>query len=99
MHPLAVADPARRGRSVALEVRILRVHVTEEVRLGGHRDRIDPERWRPLIMSFQHFFGLGERVHPSRLAGISEEAYRVQGVIPSAPAEVIPSAARDLLSA
>ena len=99
VHPLAVADPARRGRSVALEVRILRVHVTEEVRLAGHRDRIDPDRWRPLIMSFQHFFGLGERVHPSRLARISEEAYRVQGVVPSAATAVIPSAARDLLSA
>jgi len=99
VHPLAVADPARRGRAVALEVRILRVHVNDAVRLAGYQDRIDPERWRPLIMSFQHFFGLGERVHPSRLAGIAEEAYRVPGVIPSAARAVIPSEARDLLSA
>ena len=104
VHPLAVGDPARRGRSVALEVRILRVHVTDAVRLAGHRDRIDPERWRPLIMSFQHFFGLGERVHPSRLAGISEEAYRVTAappaaVIPSRSPERSEGEARDLLSA
>jgi hypothetical protein len=35
-------------------------------------------------MSFQHFFGLGERVHPSRLAGIAEEAYRVSAAAPAA---------------
>ena len=76
VHPLAVRDPARRGRSLALELRIVRVHVADEVRLAGHADRIDPDRWRPLIMSFQHFYGLGERVHESTLARIPEAAYR-----------------------
>ena len=76
VHPLAVRDPARRGRSLALELRIVRVHVADEVRLAGHADRIDPDRWRPLIMSFQHFYGLGERVHDSTLARIPEAAYR-----------------------
>ncbi|WP_277602060.1 hypothetical protein [Nocardioides turkmenicus] len=36
----------------------------------------DPDRWRPLVMSFQQFYGFGERVHPSRLASIDEELYR-----------------------
>jgi flavin reductase (DIM6/NTAB) family NADH-FMN oxidoreductase RutF len=76
VHPLAVMDPDRRGRSLALEMRIVRVHVTDAVRLAGHADRIDPDRWRPLIMSFQHFYGLGERVHRSTLAKIPESAYR-----------------------
>lgn len=76
VHPLAEGDPVRRGRSLALEVRVVRVHVAEEVRLAGHPDRIDPDRWRPLIMSFQHFYGLGERVHSSTLARIPESAYR-----------------------
>ena len=53
VHPLAVRDTQRRGALVALEVRITRVHVAEAVRLPGHRNRIDPDRWRPLIMSFQ----------------------------------------------
>ena len=35
-----------------------------------------PERWRPLIMSFQQFFGLGPMVHESTLARIPESAYR-----------------------
>jgi hypothetical protein len=76
VHPLAVRDAERRGRSIALELRIVRVHATEAVRLAGYSDRIDPDRWRPLMMSFQHFYGLGERVHASTLSKIPESAYR-----------------------
>ena len=83
VHPMAADDPARRGRAVALEVRIVRVHVTDAVRLAGYPDRIDPERWRPLIMSFQHFFGLGDRVHRSTLAAIPEAAYRIAAPAPA----------------
>ena len=83
VHPVAKNDPHR--RLVALEVRIVRVHADESVRLAGHTDRIDPERWRPLIMSFQHFFGLTERVHPSTLARIPESAYRPGPAAPPQP--------------
>lgn len=76
VHPLAVRDAERRGRSIALELRIVRVHASEAVRMAGHADRIDPDRWRPLMMSFQHFYGLGDRVHPSTLSQIPESAYR-----------------------
>ncbi|MBA2685606.1 MAG: flavin reductase family protein [Gemmatimonadaceae bacterium] len=76
VHPLAVRDDDRRGALVAFEVRIVRVHVSESIRMAGHDDRIDPDRWRPLIMSFQHFYGLGERVHDSTLARIPESSYR-----------------------
>ena len=55
---------------MALEVDIVRVHVSEEVRMGGESDRIDPDKWRPLIMSFTQFYGLGPRVHASRLSEI-----------------------------
>ena len=76
VHPLAVRDDERRGGLVALEVRIVRVHVHESIRMDGHPNRIDPDRWRPLIMSFQQLYGLGERAGHSRLAEIPEEAYR-----------------------
>jgi flavin reductase (DIM6/NTAB) family NADH-FMN oxidoreductase RutF len=59
-----------------LTVEVRAVHVHESIRLPGSAHRIDPDAWRPLIMSFQHFYGLGEQVHPSRLAGIDEEHYR-----------------------
>lgn len=75
-HRLAETDDLRRGNLIAIEVRILRVHVTEEIRMDGYADRIDPRKWRPLIMSFCEFFGLGDVVHPSTLAQIPESAYR-----------------------
>lgn len=75
-HDLAQSDPFRKGYLMALEVRITRVHVNENLRMEGTEDRIDPRRWRPLMMSFCRFFGLGSEVHPSRLAEIPESAYR-----------------------
>jgi flavin reductase (DIM6/NTAB) family NADH-FMN oxidoreductase RutF len=51
------------------EVHIVKLHVDEQLLMGdGQRPRIDPTRWRPLIMSFCRFFGLSGEVHPSRLA-------------------------------
>ena len=75
-HPLADSDEERRGNLIALEVRIVRVHVDPAIRMSGHADRIDPRKWRPLIMSFCEFFGLGGIVHHSTLAEIPESAYR-----------------------
>ncbi len=76
VHPLAVRDHERRGALLSLELRIVRVHVADSIRMVGHSERIDPVRWRPLIMSFQQFFGLGEIVHDSTLAQIPETVYR-----------------------
>lgn len=64
------------GYIAVLEVRITRVHVDESILMDGHANRIDPDKWRPLIMSFQEFYGLGPRLHPSRLGEIAEELYR-----------------------
>lgn len=55
----------------AFEVHIVKLHVEESLLMPGsdpNRPHIDPERWRPLIMSFCRFFGTGDEVHPSRLA-------------------------------
>jgi flavin reductase (DIM6/NTAB) family NADH-FMN oxidoreductase RutF len=83
-HPLAQSDEQRRGNLVALEVRIVRVHVDHAIRMTGYSDRIDPRKWRPLIMNFCEFFGLGDVVHSSRLAEIPESAYRPKPLIRSA---------------
>jgi flavin reductase (DIM6/NTAB) family NADH-FMN oxidoreductase RutF len=48
------------------EVHIVKLHVAEELLIDERH--IDPVKWRPLIMSFCRFFGVGEEVHPSRLA-------------------------------
>ncbi len=96
-HPLAEADPAARGKLVALEVKIQRVHVAEEILLDGHENRIDPRKWRPLIMSFCQFFGLGDILHSSRLAEIPESLYRPAPMSPPA-AEAAPPALLAALS-
>jgi flavin reductase (DIM6/NTAB) family NADH-FMN oxidoreductase RutF len=70
--------PDRRGILVAIEVKVLRTHVRNDLRMDGYADRIDPDRWRPLIMSFQEFYGLmPTKVAESNLATIDEEKYRV----------------------
>lgn len=76
-HPIAAKDPAWRGRSLALHVAIRKVHASTGILMDGEPDRIDPDKWRPLIMSFQHFYGLApDKVHGSELAKIPEAAYR-----------------------
>ncbi len=76
-HGLAEGDAQLRGRISTFELRIQRVHLDERILVPGQRDRVDPDRWRPLIMSFQKFYGLGEQqVHESSLASIPEAMYR-----------------------
>jgi flavin reductase (DIM6/NTAB) family NADH-FMN oxidoreductase RutF len=76
VHQVADDDEAQRGNIVAIEVRIQRVHVHDNIRMEGADDHIDPDAWRPLIMSFQRLYGLGPQVHPSTLARIPERMYR-----------------------
>ncbi|WP_423395402.1 flavin reductase family protein [Burkholderia sp. LMG 21824] len=76
-HGLSEETPDLRGKITVFEVRIQRVHVHPDLLMDGHQDHIDPDKWSPLIMSFQKFYGLGPRqVHASRLAEIPERAYR-----------------------
>jgi flavin reductase (DIM6/NTAB) family NADH-FMN oxidoreductase RutF len=62
------------GKNVSanvIEVHIVKLHVDESLLVSGSdaaRPHIDPDRWRPLIMSFCRFYGLGGEVYPSRLA-------------------------------
>jgi flavin reductase (DIM6/NTAB) family NADH-FMN oxidoreductase RutF len=76
-HPIGAESEEWKGRLIALEVQIERVHIDENIQMEGEANRIDPDKWRPLIMSFQHFYGLGPRLQGSRLATIPEEAYRI----------------------
>lgn len=76
-HNLAEDDAQQRGRILVIEVRIRRVHVEESLLMCGETDRIDPDKWRPLIMSFQQFYGLTpHKLHDSTLGRISESLYR-----------------------
>ena len=68
--------PDKDPTAMAFEVRIVRAHVDPALLVPGHTDRIDPDKWRPLMMSFCRFYGLGEEVFESTLARIPESSYR-----------------------
>lgn len=74
-HGIGEDSDVLRGFISLIEVRINRVHVHPDLLMGGHANRIDPDKWTPLIMSFQKFYGLSSQVHASRLSDIPEKAY------------------------
>ncbi len=75
-HRIAEGDAKQRGFILCFELRIQRVHVDESLLMNAELNRIDPDKWRPLIMSFQQFYGLGPALQPSTLATIPESLYR-----------------------
>ncbi len=77
VHQLAESDQILRGRIVTLELRVQRVHLDRSILMDGQTNRVDPDKWRPLIMSFQKFYGLEPaQAHGSTLASIPEALYR-----------------------
>lgn len=58
-------------------MRITRVHVHPSILMDGHENRIDPDKWSPLIMKFQEFYGVSTttKLRRSRLGEIPEATY------------------------
>jgi flavin reductase (DIM6/NTAB) family NADH-FMN oxidoreductase RutF len=66
-HGLGEDSPWRGGLGT-FEVRIHRVHAHPDLLMDGYSDRIDPDKWRPLIMSFQEPYGHAPgKLHASTL--------------------------------
>src|SRR5579859_7692400 len=76
---VAERDPRLAIAAIAMELRVVRVHVEESLLLEGHHDRIDPDKWQPLLMSFRQFYGRGQRLRSSRLAESPESRYAPPG--------------------
>lgn len=74
-HEIGKNSPMDRGFILCIETRIQSVHTDASIMVTGEENRIDPDKWRPLIMSFQQFYGLGSKLKNSRLATISENMY------------------------
>ncbi|BCJ26753.1 flavin reductase family protein [Actinocatenispora sera] len=83
-HPIADDNEQERGAIVAFEVVVRRVWVHDEIRDTERADHVDPDAWRPLIMSFQQLYRLGPRARSSRLATIPEQSYRDSEYVPVA---------------
>ena len=56
--------------TLAIEARIINVHIDEAILNAEKRHYIDADKWNPLIMSFCEFYGLSANLHPSRLAKV-----------------------------
>ncbi|MDR7131785.1 flavin reductase (DIM6/NTAB) family NADH-FMN oxidoreductase RutF [Algoriphagus sp. 4150] len=76
INPIGEDDISLKDRIVSVELKILRIRLEENILMDGDPNHVDPDKWRPLIMSFQQFYGLGKQVHPSALAQIPEHLYR-----------------------
>jgi len=75
INPLFTDDPSQQGRIVTIELKILRVYIEDSLLMDDQPNRVDPDKWKPLIMSFQQFYGLTDRVYPSTLAKVPERLY------------------------
>jgi len=75
-HAYGTDNPRVRTELVTFEVCIERIHVDRRILVDGNPNRIDPDKWRPLIMSFREFYGLGDKVQPSRLSEFPEYFYK-----------------------
>jgi flavin reductase (DIM6/NTAB) family NADH-FMN oxidoreductase RutF len=65
------------GFAAVLELRIVNVKIHQELKLEGHGNRIDSDRWKPMIMMFCELYGLNNgKIAESKLAKIDEELYR-----------------------
>lgn len=75
IRPFAARDARMPVGACMVELQLLKVHVAPDLLQEPDGHRIDPDRWKPLIMSFRQFHSVGERLQPSRLATVPEEAY------------------------
>ncbi|KAF2095119.1 hypothetical protein NA57DRAFT_79606 [Rhizodiscina lignyota] len=77
-HEMMSDLPDRKGLMLSIEVKTLRVHMLDELRLEGHENRIDTDKWHPLFMVFSEYYGRSEKkLEESDLAKIDEENYRL----------------------
>jgi len=59
----------------AIELKIEKVSVLPQVLQDGSNNKIDPNKWNPLIMSFRKLYSLTSEINESRLARKSEALY------------------------
>lgn len=72
---LISADTPGNGMIWNMEFRITALHIAPELSLHGNPDRINPDAWPALMMSFQKFYSMSRCDTTSRLASIDENAY------------------------
>ena len=85
VHEMAQDDAVWCGNLAAIEVRVTRIHAHSGIMMEGESNRVDPDKWRPLIMSFQQFSELTpQKLQRSELGQIPEKMYKPPGWKPAA---------------
>ncbi|KAF2256928.1 hypothetical protein BU26DRAFT_32123 [Trematosphaeria pertusa] len=89
VHTFMEHDAERAGFVVAVECKVVKIWIDERLKMEGYRNRVDPDLWRPLIMSFQELYGLSGRRkdRESVLGAVEEENYRILAAGSSGEAE------------
>ena len=77
VHNLAEDDSLHQGKIKTFELKINRIFLDKSILMDNDPNRIDPDKWKPLIMSFQEFYTVGTKIHRSILAEIPESLYNL----------------------
>lgn len=72
-HDFATTDPKMGVPVNAFEIQIKKVHALESVLFQDQK--VDPNKWNPLIMNFRELYGLTSKLGESRLKYGPEELY------------------------
>jgi flavin reductase (DIM6/NTAB) family NADH-FMN oxidoreductase RutF len=72
---IAARDPRMLVPAVSVEATVGVVHADESVRSRSYANRIDPQRWHPLIMSFLEYFDVTPSPQSPGLRAVDEETY------------------------
>ncbi|WP_293946181.1 MULTISPECIES: flavin reductase family protein [unclassified Sphingobacterium] len=78
IHKLAADENIEQGKIITFELKINRIYLDTSIIMDSKPNRVDPDKWKPLIMSFQEFYTIGNKVHESTLAEIPEQMYYTQ---------------------
>lgn len=83
-HPFGQQDKKMGVPVVVVELTVATVYANENILLDYEKNKIDPLKWNPLIMSFRRYFGLSGEVTRSKLYSGSEDLYapwKISGVL------------------
>ncbi len=69
------AETPGNGNLLTMELQVTALHIAPGLSLNGNPDRINPDAWPALMMSFQNFYSLQRCQQNSNLASIDEAAY------------------------
>ena len=75
MNEFAKNDTRMAIPTYAIELQITQVNASPDILLSDNENRIDPNKWNPLIMNFRKLYSLSSELNESRLAIKSEDLY------------------------